>query len=775
MGRRIGLGGHHAVAASRVLSAALAIAIAALGGSALGGCSTGGTTGPGQGDRTPGTLFAADTTASVGVAPWALAIADFDTDGTPDIAVASIGSRSLRLFYNGPGGAIFHRKATSPAWDTTFAFRPRALAAADVNSDGLPDLVVSLLDSSIAGATGRLVVLLNRGRPGVRPPSYTVGLDTAAGVQVRDLFIGDLDAADDGVEIVAASSKGVSVVVLSRPASAARPAGARDNTINFVGSLPATGAVGVGLSAPIVVWFDVDVRDTTKLKRPGWVEVLGQIAGEAEPRQIAIRRVIRRTTYIDNVSYTQYHLVPNGLFRPNEAVTVTLTDSIEGNLTPPVRLAAPKTISFVAEGLRVAASYPADGATDIPAEASIRLAFNWWLSPPSVAAAFELRYEDGTTITADRLTTRYDAAAREVTIVPPEPFPSYERVQVIMKGVLRDSLGQASFAGDTLAFEATGPQVVATLPPNGVIARLDEGMPAGYGRVVLRFNAPMAVPTGGNPLRVVGSQSGGHGVGPFAPVGTDGRTISAAVSGAFVAGEWVTLTATSGFISTRGFPLAKPCVWRFIVRPRAAATLRPSGGTVGATLAGGTVAGGRFTVADRGIVLADTSGALGLFTRGAAGWTETATLSADHGRRIIRAADLDGDGLLDLVAARPDSSIVEVFMNHSGGGSTPLFASPVTYSVGMFPASLFLGDLDGDGSVDIATANMGTNDVSVLLNDGAGLFGRETYYVVGDHPQAIDGADLDGDGDIDLVVANSTGNSMTLLRNRTATKPRPAK
>ena len=75
--------------------------------------------------------------------------------------------------------------------------------------------------------------------------------------------------------------------------------------------------------------------------------------------------------------------------------------------------------------------------------------------------------------------------------------------------------------------------------------------------------------------------------------------------------------------------------------------------------------------------------------------------------------------------------------------------------------------------IDIATANVGTNDVSVLLNLGDGTFGPETFYIVGDHPKAVTGPDFDGDGDIDLIAANSTSNTVTVLLNLTALRDSP--
>jgi len=736
------------------------------------GCSNRGT-GPVARSRAPGTLFRADTALSVGVAPWALAIADFNGDGAPDIAVANLGSQSVSLLYNAPGGTIFHKNTALASSDTVISFgpsfRPRALAASDINADGMADLVVSLMRDSLQAGLDRIVVLLNNGTTGGRT-RYTVGLDQLAGRSVRDLFVGDLDKGEGGVEIVGASSvQGSSPVVVSRPA---RSSEALDSTINFVGSFPEDLAEGVGVRSLILFWFDTDVLNMNALADPDsdWARITGEVEGR-EPRKIAVT-VSKQTTRINNVSYTQYILTPKEPFRPHEVVKVALTTKIQSAQSNPRRniyLTEAVEWSFTVEGLRVVESWPERDAVHIPTDATLYLAFNYWLKPQTVSGAFQLLGREREI----PLSTSYDPDKIAVTIAPQTAFKAYETVRLIMKPTLRDSTDRETFAGDTLSFQAVGPLVMSTEPANGAVARLDDTSGVGGQRIVLRFNAKMAAPDSKS-LEVIGDQSGWHAVGSMS-LAEDGTEVTAPVSGSFVGGEWVTAIATDRFVSLEGgYPLAKPHVWRFLIRPRYSASLSLKDPGVGADLAGGTVAGGRFTKADdRGVVLADPSGTLALLLGGEGQWIKKTTIASAPGRQVVRAADLNGDGLLDLVVARADSHCVMVLLNTSGSGSEVTFAQPAVYEVGERPVGLFLGDLNGDGRPEIVTANVSSNDISVLENTGDGTFGRETFYVVGNHPQAVEGADLDGDGDIDLVVANSTANTLTLLRNLTAFKEPP--
>ena len=127
----------------------------------------------------------------------------------------------------------------------------------------------------------------------------------------------------------------------------------------------------------------------------------------------------------------------------------------------------------------------------------------------------------------------------------------------------------------------------------------------------------------------------------------------------------------------------------------------------------------------------------------------------------VFAADLDGDGDLDLAAANPGDDNVLVLLN-SGTGS---FAAPAQYAVGSFPISVFAADLDGDGDCDLAVANAGTDNVSILKNNGDGTFATAVYYSAGSAPWSVCAADLDGNGYADLAVANDSSHNVSIFMN----------
>ncbi len=123
----------------------------------------------------------------------------------------------------------------------------------------------------------------------------------------------------------------------------------------------------------------------------------------------------------------------------------------------------------------------------------------------------------------------------------------------------------------------------------------------------------------------------------------------------------------------------------------------------------------------------------------------------------IALADLDGDGDLDMVSTHsPHSStdLVEVRMN-AGDGT---FGAAVPNPVGVEPLSVQVGDLDGDGDLDIGVACVGNSGwtsldpVCVLMNTGNGSFAPAVEYKFWDAPYGLAFADVDGDSDLDMLV-----------------------
>jgi hypothetical protein len=98
------------------------------------------------------------------------------------------------------------------------------------------------------------------------------------------------------------------------------------------------------------------------------------------------------------------------------------------------------------------------------------------------------------------------------------------------------------------------------------------------------------------------------------------------------------------------------------------------------------------------------------------------------------------------------------------GNGDGTFASAQSYSAGVAnPATLAINDFNGDGFTDIATANSSSNDVSILINNGSGIFSSPTNFSVGTNPKSITSADFNGDQILDLAIANTNSINISIL------------
>ena len=121
----------------------------------------------------------------------------------------------------------------------------------------------------------------------------------------------------------------------------------------------------------------------------------------------------------------------------------------------------------------------------------------------------------------------------------------------------------------------------------------------------------------------------------------------------------------------------------------------------------------------------------------------------------VAVGDFNGDGIPDLVTANYAGDTVTILLGNGSGGFSAATGSP--FSVGTNPVWFAVGDFNGDGIPDLATANGGSNNVTVLLGNGSGGFSAATgsTFSVGKNPASVAVADFNGDGLEDLAVANA--------------------
>jgi len=160
-------------------------------------------------------------------------------------------------------------------------------------------------------------------------------------------------------------------------------------------------------------------------------------------------------------------------------------------------------------------------------------------------------------------------------------------------------------------------------------------------------------------------------------------------------------------------------------------------------------------------------------THGAIDWTTTwgnfalaSSPGANNNPQSLKAADLNGDGRLDLVCVNPYTYGLSLLFNNGGGS----FGTPAWIALGGGgqPYDVAAADVNGDSHVDLVAAVYNINTLLVYTNNGTGVFQYYSTATLGTGPFRVTAADVNGDSRVDLITANyggGSGNTLTVLTN----------
>jgi len=136
----------------------------------------------------------------------------------------------------------------------------------------------------------------------------------------------------------------------------------------------------------------------------------------------------------------------------------------------------------------------------------------------------------------------------------------------------------------------------------------------------------------------------------------------------------------------------------------------------------------------------------------------TQDVDCSSGALESTAADFNGDGKLDIATANSNSFDVTIFLGDGQGGLT----YKATLAAAGGPAGIASGNLNNDTKIDLVVSEEVDDNIAVFIANGDGTFADGVTYPMGPSPEAVVLADFNGDGKLDVVVTDLFGESVSL-------------
>jgi hypothetical protein len=703
--------------------------------------------------------FASEATFAVSANPFRVAVADINGDGKPDLIVTNGGADGVSVQLNTTAtGSTTPSFALQQTFDT--GATQDAVATADLNGDGRPDLIVT-------HGTGvdSVSVLLNTTTPGTTAASFAAQQTFAVGD--RNVSIATADLNGDGKQdlIVTNYTNGTVSVLLNSTATGAAAASFAAQETFAAGTGPISVAVadinGDGLKDLVVANGGSNsisvLLDTTT---PG-----GTAASFANQQTFAAGTAPISVIAVDLNGDGMLDVLVSKKDSTAAAVLVDLTTP--GATT--VAFAAAQT--FTAGGTSfggAAADLNGDGAVDmivtnfsagtvsvllnttsLPPTTPVTL-----LSPSSFSSAGTLPLAVKVADTngdgkPDLIVANYSSGTVSVllnTTVPGATAPSFAAAQTFSVGAAAEpsDVTLADFNGDGRPDLA----VAVNKAPNSRLTVLVNTTAAGS--TTVSFSTLQTFGLGVAHVRNVTA----------ADLNGDGRK-DLIVANAGSNSVSVLLNTTTPGATAASF--AAPQSFAVGSNAYGAATADVNGDGKPDLI----VANRNSTFSNTVSVLMNTT-APGATT---ASFTPQVTFATDRGPADVAAADVNGDGLQDLIVANAVAGTVSVLLNTTApGATTASFAAALTFAAGTQPEAVTAVDLNGDGKFDILVADSDATGAALLVNQttpGATTvsFAAAQTFIAGGVSFSSAAADLNGDGTVDIITADAVANTVSVLLN----------
>lgn len=701
----------------------------------------------------PNVSFAAKVNFITGNKPYSICIGDIDGDGKPDLVVANRNSASVSVLRNTSTSSVIN---FATQIDFATGLKPVAISIGDINGDGKPDLAVANNGNNTAS------ILRNTSTAGMI--SFAVKVDFASGFKPVSINIGDIDG--DGKPDVAVANNGSNTVSILRNTSTSTVVGFAAKVDLGTGSKPSSLSIG-----------DID-----KDGKPDVVVANINSNSVSVLRNTSTMGVVSFALKVDFTTGSGPNSVSIGDIDGDGKPDLAIANLHESTVTVLRNISVSGMISFVAPVNYASGSYPVsvsigdlngDGQPDLALANDSSNVVSVMLQPCIVPSINSATFMGQTQIIGGTFAP--------ITVTATGSLITYQWYQNTSNSNIGGTSLNSGYGAQTNSYTPQA-AVVGTLYYYCVVTGIC-GLPestAVSGSFIV--NPTSLIPTIssftpssgaiGSSVTISGSNFNTTAAQNIVFFGATQATVTAVTSGSLTVTvpqgatyQYISITNLGTSLtaySAKPFNVTLSGSINFIPKNDFATGLSPSSVSIG-DLDGD----GKSDLAVSNPASTTVSVFRNTSTAGVISFANKVDFTTSYYPVRISIGDLNGDGKPDLVVAYLSGNTVSVLLNTSTAGIVN-FATKMDFATGNVPASVSIGDLDGDGKPDLAVANINSKTISVLLNTStAGIisFATKMDFATGNLPINLSIGDLDGDGKPDLSVANYSDNTLSIFRN----------